>query len=86
MANTLWALAVLGARPPQPWLAAWLRAAAAALPAADPQHLSNMLWAMARFRIQPGAAWIAAALQAAARKAPAFTPQVGGGGGAGAAV
>jgi hypothetical protein len=76
LSNALWALAVLGVRPPRPWLAAWLRAAAAALPAADPQHVSNMLWALARFQIQPGPTWIRAALQAAGLKAPAFTPQV----------
>jgi hypothetical protein len=60
LANTLWALAVLGVRPHAPWMSSFLLASAAAAPTASPQELTNTLWALARLRTAPDAAWLAA--------------------------
>jgi hypothetical protein len=58
LSNVLYALARLEARPPAPWLAAWLDAAAARLPRMASQSLANSMWALARLDARPDAKWL----------------------------
>jgi hypothetical protein len=56
LANSLYAVAVLGLAPSDAWMDAALDAFAARCNAggAEPQHVANVLWALARVSFYPG--------------------------------
>jgi hypothetical protein len=66
LANTAVALALLEARPPPEWAAAFLAAARAALPRGGPRDTASTLWALAMLDVRPPAEWAGALLGAAA--------------------
>ncbi|KAG2501689.1 hypothetical protein HYH03_000191 [Edaphochlamys debaryana] len=58
LANTLWAVAKLGRRPPRPFLEAYTAAIRAHLPTFEPQHLANTLYALMLMDYVPPNAWL----------------------------
>ena len=64
LANTIWAMARLGLRPNDAWLASFLSLSAELLLSSGsgfrPRELSMTLWALATLRLWPGERWVAA--------------------------
>jgi hypothetical protein len=63
LANTLWAVAKTGCRPPAEWLRRILVAYEPHWQDFEPQHLSNSVYALAIMRYDPGGAWLARLMQ-----------------------
>jgi hypothetical protein len=75
LAVQLWALARLGLCPPPDWMAAWLAAMWAALPAANSHDCAMAAWALATLGVAPPGDWLAALCSRAGQLAPQLGPQ-----------
>jgi hypothetical protein len=75
VANTLWALATLGQRPPVKWLNRMLHRVESAAATMTVQGLSMTLWALAALGVVPQSSCMAALLQSSAKQLQRFTPQ-----------
>jgi hypothetical protein len=77
LANTLWALATLGQRPPLSYLKRLLLHAEAAASRGflNPQGIAMSLWGLAALGVVPQASCMAALQAAAQQQLPAMTPQ-----------
>ncbi len=75
LANSLWALATLGLRPDQGFMAEWTKAAQRQMEEFNPQNLSNSLWALATLGLRPDQGFMAAWTKAAQHRMEEFNPQ-----------
>jgi hypothetical protein len=74
LAVTAWALATLGYRPPERWMALFLARVTAAAPSFDGHAAASMLWALAALCVLPRRECLAALLRAAGRALPTMRP------------
>ena len=56
--NTLWALARLGLRPPESWMAVFVEESFTQLPRFTSQHMANTVWAFAKLGRKPPEPWM----------------------------
>eukprot|EP00878_Enallax_costatus_P018941 GHUV01019966.1.p1 GENE.GHUV01019966.1~~GHUV01019966.1.p1 ORF type:complete len:945 (+),score=374.67 GHUV01019966.1:121-2955(+) len=72
---SMWAVARLQLCPDASWLAAWLAAMRAALPATNSHDVAVSVWALARLGVPPPGEWLAALCWRAAAVAKQMAPQ-----------
>lgn len=75
LAVTMWAIARMRLCPDVSWLAAWLAATHAALPATNSHDTAVSVWALAKLGVPPPGEWLAAVCWRAAIVARRMAPQ-----------